>query len=294
MRNTPVYLAIVFGVVCMSTSSIMIRLCSAPAMAIALYRVIFTVGIAAALEGKYIKSHIARIEHRDLLFIVGSGFFLALHFAFWITSLEYTSVSSSVLFTNLQVIFVLIFSAFFLKEKVNSRVLGGILIALTGSALIAGGDWQMGRFIGDMLALASGFFVAIYFLIGRNIRARVRTITYTLLISAVAGLVLLISCLGMGTQLTGFPGLDWLLFILMALGPGIGGHTVLNWALKYVKAPVVAVSILGEAVGASILAYLIFNEALLWYQLIGGAFILTGIYTAVANERTGTTGNAKI
>lgn len=284
MKSARIYLAIFFGVLCMSTASIMIRFCSAPALIIALYRLCMTSGLAGLCQGRYLPRSLQKISRRDFWFIMGSGFFLALHFAFWITSLAYTSVSSSVLFTNLQVIFVLLFSILFLHEKPNAWVMAGITIALIGSALIASGDLRFGRLLGDMLALVSGLFVAVYFLAGRYVRSRVDTMNYTFLVSGAAALVLLLASLAARLSLTGYPAIDWLLFILMAVGPGLGGHTVLNWALKYVKAPVVAVSILGESVGASILAYFIFKEALLWYQLAGGALILAGIYLAVVCE----------
>lgn len=285
MRITLIYLAIVFSIICMSTSSILIRYCTAPAVIIALYRVVFTSSIAAFIKGSHIRSSIAEISRRDFFYILGAGFFLALHFGFWITSLGYTSISSSVLFTNLQVIFVMVFSIVFLREKLNAAVIMGIMTALMGSIFIALGDLQLGKLLGDMLALLSGFFVAIYFIIGRNVRARVDAMTYTCIVSAVAAVVLLAGCLSTGLTLGGYPAMDWLLFILMGLGPGIAGHGILNWALKYIKAPIVAVSILGESVGASILAYLLFQELLLWYQIIGGVLILAGIYIAAAFEK---------
>lgn len=286
MRSAPIFAAIFLAVLCMSTASIMIRLCTAPAMVIALYRLAFTTGLSGLIEGKNLRLNITAVEGRDWGYILGAGFFLALHFAFWITSLGYTTVSSSVLFTNLQVIFVLIFSVIFLRERLNRAIIAGILVALTGCVFIAGGDLQSGKILGDMLALASGLFIAIYFLIGRKIRPRVGTFTYTFIVSAAASVVLLLGTAGGGWSLTGYPAQDWLLFFLMALGPGICGHAVLNWALKYVQAPVVAVSVLGESVGASILAYFIFQEHLLWYQITGGLLILIGIYTAAVNQRT--------
>lgn len=285
MKSAPLLAAIFLAVLCMSTSSIMIRLCTAPAMVIAFYRLFFTTGLAGLIEGKNLRSRIAAVERRDLGYIAGAGLFLALHFAFWITSLGYTTVSSSVLFTNLQVIFVLIFSLIFLKEKLNRAMVIGILVALTGCLFIAGGDLKSGRILGDILALASGLFIAIYFLIGRKIRPRVETFTYTFIVSAAAALVLLLGTIAGGWTLTGYPSQDWVLFFLMALVPGICGHAVLNWALKYVQAPVVAVSVLGESVGASILAYFIFQEQLLWYQIVGGLLILAGIYTASVNQK---------
>lgn len=268
----------------MSTSSIIIRFTAAPALIIAFYRVVFTSGIAAGFRGRNFSSSIAQISKKDFLSIAGAGFFLALHFGFWITSLDYTSISSSVLFTNLQVIFVLLFSIFILKEALHFSVILSIIVAVCGSVLIAYGDLQHGKFIGDMLALASGLFIAVYFIIGRGVRTRVDALTYTSITSFVASIVLFIGCVAFGLEFTGYRNIDWLLFFLLALVSGVGGHAILNWALKYVKAPLVAVSILGESVGASILAYLIFREYLIWYQMIGGLFILVGIYMAVVFE----------
>jgi len=284
MRLALVYLALFFSILCMSTSSIMIKFSAAPALIIALYRLFFTSILATGIRGRRLPASISAISKRNFAYIIGSGVFLALHLGFWITSLNYTSVSSSVLFTNQQVIFVLLFSILFLKEKPTNMAIVGIIVAVSGSVLIAQGDLKFGRLSGDMLSLASGLFVAIYYLIGRRARSQVDTMTYTVITTGVAGLGLLAACWFSGLSLTGYRNLDWLLFFLMALGPGLGGHGILNWALKYVKAPLVSVSILGESVGASILAWVIFGENLLWYQIIGGILILTGIYIAAANE----------
>lgn len=284
MRLPVIYLCIFLAVIIMSTSSIIIRFCSAPALVIAFYRVLFTSLMAGSLKGSKLKNSLIDIKRRDYLLIIRAGFFLALHFAFWTTSLSYTSISSSVLFTNLQVIFVLLFSIVFLREKLSKLVIGGIMLALTGSLFIALGDLQTGKFWGDMLALASGLFIAIYLIIGRKVRTHIDAMNYTMLVSIVAALVLFPICWVMNLNLTNYSSLNWLLFFLLALGPGLLGHGVLNWALKYVKAPIVAVSILGESVGASILAFFIFQELLQWYQIIGGLLILTGIYIAAANE----------
>lgn len=287
MRPAPIYLAIFFAIVCMSTSSIIIRFCTAPALIISFYRVIFTAAIGTAVGQKTLAADIKKLSRKEFCYIAGAGLFLALHLGFWITSLDYTSISSSVLFTNLQVIFVLVLSFILLKERVNRIVTMGILIALAGSMLIVKGDLASGKILGDMLALLSGLFVALYFLIGRRVRAGVDIWTYTVLTTGTAAVVLLLGCKIFNLQFFGYPYLDWLWFLLQALAPGLAGHAILNWALKYVKAPLVSVSVLGESVGASILAYLIFREALAWYQIIGGIFILSGIYMAATHEKAG-------
>lgn len=288
MKKGIVYLVVVLGVLCMSTASIMIRMCAAPALVIAFYRVLFTSFIALALNfmGKK-QADLSLAVRNDFLYIAGAGFFLALHFAFWITSLSYTSVSSSVLFTNLQVIFVLLFSFLFLKEKLGGMGIAGIIIALCGSAFIAGGDLREGKFLGDILSLLSGFFIALYFIISRRVRNKIDTFVYMAIVCLVsAGVLLLFNLIG-GQDLAGYAGYNWLLFFLLALVPGIGGHASITWALKYIKAPIVAVSVLGESVGASMLAYLFFKESLMWYQWVGGSLIIIGIYIAALNEYKG-------
>ncbi len=217
-----------------------------------------------------------------------AGFFLALHFGFWITSLSYTSVASSVLFTNLQVIFVIIFSAFFLKERIQSGAMLGVFIALTGSAVIGGGDLLNGRIWGDLLALASGLFFAIYLLIGRRLREEVDIWPYTVVISGIAAIFLAGAVAVSGQSFFGYPAIDYGWIFLMALIPGIGGHAILNWALKYVKAPLIAISILGESVGAATLGYFLLHESLAWFQFLGGALVLFGIYWAVTRETSST------
>jgi drug/metabolite transporter (DMT)-like permease len=290
VKPAPIYFLITFSVLCMATASIIIRYSSAAPMVIGFYRVLFTAILASFLGGRGILTECHKLRKKDYLLISGAGIFLALHFSFWITSLGYTSVSSSVLFTNLQVIFVLLFSVFILREKLNYWITGGILIAMAGSCLIGLGDLANGRILGDMLALASGLFVAVYFIIGRQIRARVEIWTYTFIVSLVAALILLLASIAMGLNLSHYPTRDWFLFFLLALGPGIAGHGILNWSLKYVKAPIVAVSILGESVGASIFAWILFNEILSWYQMIGGLFILGGIYLAASHEAPASNG----
>lgn len=215
-----------------------------------------------------------------------AGLFLALHFGFWITSLSYTSVASAVLFTNLQVIFVIIFSALFLKERVKRSAMVGVAVALVGSAVIGGGDLFNGHLWGDLMALMSGFLFAVYLMIGRSIRDEVAIWPYTVMISGIAAIILAVTVAVSNIPFGGYPALDYMWFLLMALLPGIGGHGILNWALKYVKAPVVAIPILGETVGASVLGYFLLHESLAWFQLLGGAMVLFGVYWAVSHEAT--------
>jgi len=284
MRKSIIYSALLFSILCISTSSIITRFCSAPPLIIAFYRLLFTAGMAAIPAWLFSRGQIAVLKSKNYLYMLGAGIFLALHFAFWISSLSYTSISSSVLFTNLQVIFVFIFSYLVLKEGINKWARVGIFTALLGSLLIAGNDFFNGNLYGDVLALVSGLFVAIYFLIGRRQRTVIPIWIYTFIVSLFAALVLFLTICFTGYSLIGVSPYEWWLFLALALGPGMAGHGVLNWALKYLKAPIVSVSVLGESVGASILAGVVFSEWLDIYQIAGGILILTGIGVAAANE----------
>ena len=222
MRPAFIYLALFIAVLSMSTSSIMIRYITAPALIIALYRVIFTAGLTALLS-RTAPTGIKQLQRRDLAYILASGVFLALHLGLWITSLNHTSISSSVLFTNLQVIFVLLLSAWLLKERVNRWVQGGIGLALLGSLLIMQGDLQSGRLLGDMLALLSGLFIAIYF--DRTGRALPGGCLDVYLHSRRGGLSGSAGDMfGLGIEVDQLPpsGLDII--------PAAGGRTGYNWA----------------------------------------------------------------
>ncbi len=273
-------LAILISIVAVSTASILIRWSNAPAVVIAFYRMLFSV---VMLLPFYLRNggvdKLMGVGTRNLLGLMGVGVVLAVHFAAWITSLGLTSVASSVIFVHIDPIFVALVSHFFLKDKIDGRILAGIIISLIGATLIALADAETGQsnLTGDILALIGGVMLGIYLLGGRFFRQGLDLTTYVTPVYASAGVVLLLMCLATGAPLTGYPTKEYSLFILIALVPMIFGHTLYNWALKYVSAPIVSVSLLGEPVGASILAYFLLNEVPSTRVIIGGIVTLTGI-----------------
>jgi drug/metabolite transporter (DMT)-like permease len=123
-----------------------------------------------------------------------------------------------------------------------------------------------------------------YLLAGRRLRQGLSLLPYISLTYSVAAAVTLVLCLFTGQRFTGYSSTTYLMFILLALVPQVIGHSAFNWALGYLSAPFVSVTILGEPVGATILAYLILNEVPTLLNLIGGAMILSGIYLASRQE----------
>jgi drug/metabolite transporter (DMT)-like permease len=222
---------------------------------------------------------LGKVGTRNLLGLGAVGVVLAIHFASWITSLGLTSVASSVIFVHIDPLFVAVVSHFLLKDRINKRMLAGILVSLLGVSIITLGDANAGgsNLMGDLLALVGGVMLGGYLLGGRYYRGYLDLTTYVTPVYATAALVLFLMSIVTGAPLTGYPAREYLLFIVIALVPMIFGHTLYNWALKYVSAPVVSVSLLGEPVGASILAYLFLNEAPSSQVMLGGVITLAGI-----------------
>lgn len=204
----------------------------------------------------------------------------------WFTSLSLTSVAASTVLVTLQVVFVAAGAWLFLGERVSLPAAGGIAIALAGSIVISGGDFATSTraFLGDLLALAGAATAGGYLLAGRALRKRISLLTYAGVVYATCALLLIPAMLVAGTPFGGYELADLGFFAALALGPQILGHTTFNYLLADVDASVVAVAIMGEPIGASLLALALFGETPPATAIVGGAVILAGIYVAVTAQ----------
>jgi drug/metabolite transporter (DMT)-like permease len=282
----PPFGALSLGVVAVSTGAIFVRLADAPALVTAAYRV----GIAGLvlLPLAWVKSRkeLAALALRDLGLAVAAGAFLALHFATWIASLDDTSVAASVILVNTNPIWVGLLTPLLTSDRIQAGTVVCILLSVLGATIIGWGDFAVGgrALWGDVLALMGGIFAAFYLLLGRNLRRRLSLLGYIVLCYGSAAVLLWAAVLASGQPITGFSTTTWGAFGGMALFSQLVGHTSYNWALKWVRTSTVAVSLLGEPIGASLLAYLLFNEALTGPKFIGGGLILLAIYLAARIE----------
>ncbi len=276
----PPNLVMLVSVSAVSTASILIRLTAAPPMAIATWRLVLSTLMLLpffAYRGGFAK--LRAMGGRDLLALAGVGVALAVHFASWITSLSHTSVASSVIFVHVDSIFVALVSHFLLGERVSRRVALGIGVAFVGAAVIALGDLGVGEenLIGDALSIIGAVALGVYLMAGRRLRQRLDLTTYVTPVYAVSAVALALGSVAVGAPLVGYDAGVMLMFAAIALVPMIFGHTLYNWVLRWVSAPVVSISLLGEPVGASILALLILGESPGPLTLVGGAVTLAGI-----------------
>jgi drug/metabolite transporter (DMT)-like permease len=280
------YFALIIGVFAVSTGAIFARLADAQALVIAAYRVGLASLILAPFAWFKARHEIARLLKKDLKLAVLSGFFLAMHFATWISSLDYTSVANSVILVNTNPLWVGLLTPFIAKERVKRATIFGITISVIGGIIIGYGDFATGgkALLGDALALIGSICAAIYLLLGRNLRRKLSLLPYIFICYGSAAVILWIIVLCLGLPLAGFSQTTVYALWGMALISQLTGHTSYNWALKWFSASLIAVSLLGEPIGATILAYIIFHEGLTVHKVIGGIFILVAIYIAASSE----------
>jgi drug/metabolite transporter (DMT)-like permease len=291
------------GVLAISTGSIFIRFAQAeaPSLIIAAYRLILAMCVLApyglARNGREIKG----LKKRDWSLGLLSGFFLALHFATWVSSLEYTSVASSVIFVNTAPLWVALASPFFLKERLSLQAWIGVAIATLGGIIVAFSDacavtsngvscnglanfFSGPAFFGNFLALAGAWTLAGYLMIGRGLRRALSLTSYIVVVYGFAMLMMIAVAMVMRLSFFGYSLNTYLWLGLLALFPQLVGHSASNYALGYLPAALVAVALLGEPVGATILASLLLHEVPTAFQIFGGILTLIGIYL-VSRER---------
>lgn len=284
------YLVLALGILAVSSAAIIISFARAegvPAVSIAALRLTFASLVLSPWVIMRAPREWRQLARRDFALAILAGIFLAFHFAFWISSLDYTSVMSSVVFVSTNPLFVGLASVLLLREALTRGTIIGIIVAGIGGALIGFADLgSVGTesLFGDALALAGAVAVSGYLLIGRRLRKQLSLIAYIGLVYSTAAIVLLAMAIAMGANLFGYSWLGYLLVVLLAAGPQLIGHTSYNWALKYVSATFVTVTLLAEPIGATLIAIPILDQIPSPEKVIGGALILIGIFFAAREE----------
>jgi drug/metabolite transporter (DMT)-like permease len=279
------HLVLFIGVAAVSSAAVLIREADAPALVIAAYRL----GLAALPTGALALATGRRQTSRLELWVwpILAGAFLALHFGFWIASLQQTSVITSVVLVTTNPLFVGLASPLVLRERVSAATWAGIGIATVGAGLLAAEDLGegLGTLAGDAYALLGAAFGACYLMIGRRVRPQVSWTGYVGVVYSVAAVLLVASVIVTREEFTGYTTKTFLMMGLLALLPQLVGHSAINWSLAYVPAALVAVAILGEAVGATILATIVLRETPSALEIVGALLVLTAVYVALRPGR---------
>ncbi|MCC6146136.1 MAG: EamA family transporter [Anaerolineaceae bacterium] len=297
-------LALIFiAILAISTASPLIRLAQreAPSIIVAVYRIGFASLLLFPFAAERGIKAISRLEIRNKALLVLAGLLLALHFASWISSLQYTSIASSVVLVTTTPLWVAVLSPLFLHEKLSPKAWVGLGIALFGGVIVGlssqcswgtralqcdnllqfdGATNTMGNF----LALLGAWCGAGYLLIGRRLRSSLNLTAYTFGVYGLSSVFLLLGVWVTGNSMTGYRPLAYGWFLALAVIPQLVGHSTLNWSLKYLSASYVSIALLGEPIGAIILSFFFLGEKPASMELAGGILILAGIYIATSME----------
>jgi drug/metabolite transporter (DMT)-like permease len=286
----PASVVLALALIGISFAGPLVRLSHAHALAIAIWRLGFSliiIAIALLVTGGW--RQWARLDRRELAIAVGAGGMLAIHFWTWNSSVAMTSVAASVMLVNTQPAIVALLSAVWLREPPSGRQWGGIAVAMLGAAVVAlpdvaeiGGAMHGRALTGDLLALAGAVAGSCYFVAGRRLRAVLDVWPYVALVYGACFLFLLVFAWAAHARVAPQPPREIGIFVALAIGPMLLGHTGLNWALRYLPAYVVNLTTLGEPVGATFLAAVLpgIREVPSVATFAGGALILAGIYSA--------------
>jgi drug/metabolite transporter (DMT)-like permease len=291
VRPSLVSVVLLLSVLGVSLSGPLVRLSDAHPIAIAVWRLTLSLGIIAVpLLARGTWRQWRTLDAQSFAIAMVGGVMLALHFWSWNTSVELTTISASVVLVNVQPLVVGVISAFWLREAPSRQQWTGIGVAMFGALVVVLPDLLADRgsalsgraALGDALAVIGAVTAACYYVIGRRLRATLDLWAYVALVYGACLVTLLAMAAVMDVPLGPYPRREYGIFALLALGPMLLGHTGMNWALRYARAYQVNIVLLGEPVGATLLAAVLpgIREQPTLYTLLGGAIVLAGILLA--------------
>ena len=277
-------LALLAGVIALGSSPILVRLSELEPTATGFYRVALAAPaflLFAAFEGRSpAPAAVVGTRRRDLLWLTAAGGFFALDLICLHWSLRYTSIANATLFLNSAPFFVALGAWAIFGELPAGRTAAGFLVAIAGVALLVGGvsTFNPQRALGDGLGVLAGAAYGSYLLIVSRFRHRMPTSMVMGVTTLACACFLLPATLFMGESLVPPTAVGWVTLLALALLTHAGGQGLLVFAMKYLPASTSSVTQLLQPVVAAASAWLIFAEALGFWQIVGGGIVLLGIF----------------
>ncbi|SNZ14672.1 Permease of the drug/metabolite transporter (DMT) superfamily [Terribacillus aidingensis] len=278
MQSNRVAILLFISIIAISFAAIFVKWSYAPATILSMNRMylacLFLLPVVWMNRREFKK-----IDGKEAVFFVLAGACLAAHFALWFSSLKLTTVASSTIILSLQPIVAMAGGFLLYKERASKTVVVTICISIIGVVMVGWGDFGLQSstvLIGDLLSFCSVIAVVAYLLIGQNNVKKVSHWIYSFCVFLSAAVWLNIYNLAAGVPIRGYNFDEWKIFILLAIFPTIA-HVIFNLLLNYVNTTVISMSVLGEPVGATLLAVWLLGEKLTWLQLTGGAIALIGV-----------------
>jgi drug/metabolite transporter (DMT)-like permease len=276
------YLGLGVGVVCLAFSAIFVRWGNAPGVVMAFGRMATAALVLAPFALNRWRQPQARPRlHATGLALLG-GVFIALDHATLNTALGMTRVANASLFNNTAPLWVALFAWLAWRERLGLRFWVGLGITLAGTLLVFGSGLlavlppQLNG--GDVLALLSGLFYALYYLATQRGRSQMDTLSYIWLAVCAASLVLLAGLVLLGEPLGGYPARTYLAMLAAGLLSQVVGYFCVGYALGHLPAAVVAPTMTAQPLLTMLLAIPLASEGLTLLQALGAVTVLAGIY----------------
>jgi drug/metabolite transporter (DMT)-like permease len=273
------YIALAIGITALSLSAMFVRWSEAPGPIVGFYRLLISTFLLTPLFIRQQKK-LKTIDKNYLVFPLLAGIFTAFDFAFWNSSLKFTTAANATLLGNTAPLWVALFALFVLREKLRGAFWFGLAIALTGAALVMGNDFlrhpTLG--IGDLMASTAAIFYAAYQLITQRGRKYIDPLRYMWLVGLSATIGMFIMNLLLGNPFTGYSAQTWGIFFLTAIVSQMIGYLAITYALGHLPASVVSPTLIGQPILTTVLAIPMLGEIPNKIQWVGGAIALAGIY----------------
>ncbi len=273
------YIALAIGITALSLSAMFVRWSDAPGPMTGFYRVLISTFFLTPFFLRQQKT-LEPIDKKYLAIPLIAGIFTAFDFAFWNSSLKYTTAANATLLGNTSPLWVALFALFFFREKLRGIFWVGLTLALAGAALVMGSDFlthpTLG--IGDLMASIAAIFYASYQLTTQRGRRHIDPFRYMWLVGVSATLGMFIINIVLGYSFTGYSTQTWIIFFVTAIISQMIGYLAITYALGHLPASIVSPTLIGQPILTTILAIPLLGEIPNAIQWIGGAIALAGIY----------------
>ncbi|MBL4801199.1 MAG: DMT family transporter [Emcibacter sp.] len=273
------------GAVAISLAPIFVRLSNLEPVVSAFYRLSFALPFFALLpflgraKPELQSTKRNRLSFRDIFMMCICGAMLATDLALWHISINWTSVANATLFNNCAPVILIALGWAFLGERITREVLIALVVASSGIALLMGENFTLSpdQFIGDMVAISTAFFYALYLFLVKSLRARHDTFVIMFGTSLVSAVCLLTVCVMNGWGMALIDMRSWSIVLGLALVCHVFGQSLIAGALADLPVATSSFGLLVQPVSAAVLAWILFNEALSLLQCLGGLLVLCSI-----------------
>ncbi|TYB71482.1 DMT family transporter [Bizionia saleffrena] len=282
-------IALVIGIFCISIFPILVKLNLTPGVISAFYRM--AIGSAIILPYALITKKIKIKSKRLLVLAIICGVVFGLDVAVWNVAIQESTATQATLLTNLSPVWVGIGALFFLKDKPTKNFWIGTVIAIGGMVLLVGLKTfvNLDFNLAFCFAILSGMLYAVYMLVSKDVLTELDVVTFMSITLLSSTLSLGIISWAIGEPFSGFSNAGWYVLVIQGVVCQLLAWLLISFATKHMRATRVSVSLLGQAVLASILAWYFLDEAISLQMVIGGFVLLFGIRVTFYTKKIGIT-----